>query len=271
MKQVKFSIIAILVLIMSSCAEKIDTTTDETMKESVKKVKESLEGEKKEKFENSLKLLMFSGMDFKQILSDGDPDKTVNDMKSLIDGKTADEIIAEGEKIQKEIDRKKKEQAKGEIDELYEAKEKANSDRSMLAKFEVKRSRFYIRTSGTYYVTKQPVIEMTVMNGTGQAISRGYFKGTLSSPNRSIPWLKDDFNYEISGGLEPGEEVTWYLEPNMFSDWGKVDAPKDAILTISVNQLDGANKETLYSINNFGESEQERLDKLLASYPDLKK
>ena len=102
-------------------------------------------------------------------------------------------------------------------------------------------------------------------------LSRAYFTGTLASPNRSVPWIKDDFNYEISGGLEPGEEVTWYLAPNMFSDWGKVDAPKDAVFTVEVTQLDGPDEEEMYSVNNFGEDEQERLEELLADYPEFKK
>ena len=57
----------------------------------------------------------------------------------------------------------------------------------------------------------------------------------------------------------------------MFSDWGEVDAPKDAILTAEVTQLDGANGEELYSTNNFGETEQERLEELLKSYPEFAK
>jgi hypothetical protein len=149
--------------------------------------------------------------------------------------------------------------------------EQAEKDKTMLAKFEVKRSRFYKRKQGTYYVTEEPIIELTVMNGTDKAVSRAYFTGTLASPNRSVPWIKDDFNYEISGGLEPGEEVTWYLAPNMFSDWGEVDAPKDAVLTVEVKQLDGPDGEEMYSVNNFGEDEQERLEELLANYPEFKK
>ncbi len=48
----------------------------------------------------------------------------------------------------------------------------------MLAKFEVKRSRFYKRKIRTYYVTEEPIIEHTVMNGTNQAISRVDFTVT---------------------------------------------------------------------------------------------
>lgn len=262
-------LISILAILLTSCTKKIDGSSEETLKSSIEEIKSSLDAEKKEKFEEALTLFMFHGIDFANILEDGG-EKTITDIKSSLDGKTANDIIAEGEKIKKEIERKKKEQAKIEIDELYEKRALANQDRLMLEKFEIKRSRFYIRKSGTYYITEEPVIELTVYNGTDKAVSRAYFTGTLASPNRSIPWLKDDFNYSISGGLEPGEEVTWSLAPNRFGEWASVDAPKDAILTVEVNRLDGPNGEEIYSVNNFGEYEQERLDELLASYPEFK-
>jgi hypothetical protein len=263
--------LGVIAILLSSCAKKIDGSSEEAMKSSIEEIKKSLDDEKMDKFEESMKLIMFHGVDFGKLIKEGGAEKSVSDMKSKLDGKTADDVIAEGEKIQAEIERKKKEQARGEIEELYQKMEQAEKDKEMLAKFEVKRSRFYKKKKGTYNVTEEPVIELTVMNGTDKAVSRAYFTGTLASPNRSVPWIKEDFNYEISGGLEPGEGVTWHLVPSMFSDWGEVDAPKDAILTVDVNQLDGPDGEEMYSVNNFGEDEQERLEELLADYPELKK
>lgn len=261
--------LALSVLLFSSCVKKIDGSSEETLKASVEEIKKSLDDEEKQKFEEAIKLVMFHGLDFGSLMK-GNADETISDMQSKLHGKTADEIIAEGEKIQIEIERKKKEQAKIEIKELYEKKEKAKEDKIMLAKFEVKRSRFYKRKQA-YYLQVEPVIELTILNGTNQAVSKAYFTGTLASPNRSIPWLKDDFNYKISGGLEAGEEATWYLAPNMFSDWGKVKAPKDAVFTVEVKQLDGADGEEIYSLNNFGDEEQKRLEELLTNYPEFKK
>lgn len=265
----KVLLLGLSILLLASCAKKIDGSSDETMKSSIEAIKKSLNEEKKKEFEEALHLIMLHGFDFGTFLQDDGAEETVTDLRSKVDGKTASAIISEGKVIKEEIERKKKEQAKLEIEELYQKKAKAETDRIKLAKFEVKRSRFYKRRTGTYYVTEDPIIEITVLNGTDQAISRAYFTGTLSSPERSVPWLKDDFNYQIPGGLEPGEEVTWYLAPNMFSDWGTVDAPKDAILTVEVKRLDDANEEELYSVNVFGEDEEERLNELLNSYPEF--
>lgn len=258
-------------ILLSSCAKTIDGSSEETLKSSIDEIKKSLGDEKKEKFEKSMKLIMFHGLDLGKLIKDGSAEETISDMKSKLDGKTVDDVIREGDKIQAEIERKKKEQAKVEIEELYQKKDQAEKDKRMLVKFEVKKSRFYKRKKGTYYITEEPIIELTIINRTDIAVSRAYFTGTLASPNRSVPWIKDDFNYEISGGLEPREEVTWHLVPNMFSDWGQVDAPKDAVFTVDVTQLDGPNGEEMYSINNFGKREQEKLEELLEKYPEFKK
>jgi hypothetical protein len=261
----------LLCLLIISCQKKIDSSNEESMRNSIKEINESLEEDKKEEFQESMKLMMFNGLEISDLMKDGGAEKTGEDFKTRIDGMTADDVIEQGHKVKAEIERKKKEQAKTEVLVLYTARENAENDKKMLSKFEVIKSQFYVRKKGTYYITKEPIIELTVKNGTDKAISRAYFTGTLVSPERTIPWIKDDFNYEISGGLESGEVVTWYLAPNMFSDWGEVDVPKDAILNTEVTQLDGPNGDALYSINNFGETEQKRLEELLKSYPELAK
>ena len=191
-----------------------------------------------------------------------------DDLRGKLDGMAFEEVIAEGERVQMEIDEKNKEQARIEIEELYVKMKNSNEDRSELAKFHVEKSRYYKKKSGVYLISYDPILELTVINGTNQAISRAYFKGTIKSPERTIPWLVQDFNYEISGGLEPNERANWHLAPNSFSEWGTVDAPKDAIFTVEVTRLDGADGEKLFSID-FDEDDQERLGELLNDYPEF--
>ena len=109
----------------------------------------------------------------------------------------------------------------------------------------------------------QPVIAMTVTNGTDKAIARAFFIGTLASPNRSVPWVKDDFNHSISGGIEPGETQKWSLAPNMFSKWGSVKPNKDAVLTVEVVELRGNDDTVLWSARKLDE-EKKQLEKAQA-------
>lgn len=267
----RFVLLATTVLFLTSCDKKIDGSSEEAFESSIEEVKATLDEDKKEKFEEALALIAFEGIDLESFMQEDGSDEITSEIASKLDGKTAEEILAEGERIQAEIAREEKEQARQEIGELYQQMDAAKQDKQMLEKFEIKRSLFYKQKSGEYFVSVDPIIELTVLNGTDKAVSRAYFKGTLASPERSVPWIEDNFNYSISGGIEPGEEVTWKLAPNEFSDWGQVDAPEDAVLTVEVTQLDGANGDEIYSINDFGEGEEERLEELLKEYPDLKK
>ena len=266
--KVKTLLIAILSLsILLGCSSpKIDTSSDETMKASIEKVRQSLPKEKKEQFDEALKILAFNQIDFKNILSAAAGFGTTEaKIKEVLNGKTGNEVIAEAEKIKKERKEKERIQALEEIKELKDKKVKANQARTELSNFKVLRSRFYKR-SHEYSFMPEPIIELTVKNGTRHAVSRAYFIGTIASPNRSVPWLKDSFNYEISGGLEPGEEATWHLAPNSFSEWGKVDVPKDAIFTVQVEQIDGSDGKALYSTKIFSEEDEKRLKTLKESY-----
>ena len=270
MRKIIFPILLSLI-IFSSCSKKIDGSSNEAMKASIEKMTDSMEGEKKKKFKDALQLIMFEDIDFSEIIKQGNAEEAIPDLKTKLDGKTADDIIAEGEKIKAAIEQKKKEQAKIEISELYQKQQQSEAAKKMFAKFEIKRSQFYKQKRGTYYTTEKPIIELTVLNGTDSAISRAYFTGRVASPGRSVPWIEEDFNYSISGGLEPGEETTWYLAPNMYSDWGEVDVPKDAILTVKLNKLDGPTGKVLYSAQSFGKYEKERLEELLSNYPEFMK
>jgi hypothetical protein len=145
-----------------------------------------------------------------------------------------------------------------ELARLRTKKASADTARVELAKFEVQNALFERRTQG--FLT-QPVISLAVTNGTGSPVARAYFRGKLATPGRAVPWFEDTFNYEIPGGLEPGENAKWNLEPNMFSGWGSAQAPKGAVLTVTVERLDGPDGKPLFD-GSWSEQEQARLDEL---------
>ena len=117
------------------------------------------------------------------------------------------------------------------------------ADDAEMTKFRIIKSRFYLQ-KGT--LSDDPIIELSVKNETDHPISRAYFEGTLLTPGRSVPWVKDEFNYEIAGGLEPGESANWRLLPNRFGEWGRAPNRSDMVLTVKVRRLDGPNGEKLF-------------------------
>ncbi len=104
MNFMKFSAISIAVFMCVSCSQKIDCSTDEAMKLSIKEINESLNEEEKVEFSEALKLVMFSKVDLKQMIANGKDDNTVNDIKSKLDGKTASDIIEEANQIKAKME-----------------------------------------------------------------------------------------------------------------------------------------------------------------------
>jgi|TARA_R100000935_G_scaffold57876_1_gene93021 hypothetical protein len=257
----------IVLTILAGCSDpKIDASSDEAMKVSVEKVRESLPQVRRKEFDEAIQVLAFSNLNMMDLLAEGasGAGNVKGKVRKSLDGKTGQQVIAEAERVRAERKERERQQALKEIRELEERRAKSESAHKQLQKFEIIRSRFYMREKE--YMGNQPIIELTVENRTGQAISRAYFEGTLASPNRSVPWHKDTFNYSISGGLEPGEKAAWSLAPNMFSGWGKIEAPADAVFTVTVERLDGADGEPLYSKSGFDERKRQRLSELKKEY-----
>ena len=248
--KLRIFILTFVAIFFVGCSDpKVDASSDETMKTSIAKVRKSLPVDKKVQFDEAVQLMAFSKIDLKSILAEGATGvgNLKSKMKESVNGKTGEQIIAEATQIKLERERQQKEQALQEIKELEEKRQLSVVAREQLKSFKVLRSRFYKQKQE--YVGEQPIIELTVQNGTSSAVSRAYFSGTIASPNRSVPWHQDTFNYSISGGLEPGEEAFWSLAPNMFSDWGKVKAPSDSIFTVTVERIDEVDGKALYSMS----------------------
>jgi hypothetical protein len=257
--------IAAIASVLTGCSEpRIDATSDESYKESMAAVRESLPDDRRREFEEAGQLVLMSKANPFELMSSPDMEVTMRAaLKDAMHGKTADEVIADAQRIRAEQEAKRREQAVAEIGVLR-AKQVADAEaRAELANFEISRSRF---SKERGYLGMQPVIELTVKNGTSVPVSRAYFTGTLSSPGRSVPWIKESFNYGIRGGLEPGETAAWKLSPNMFSEWGSVDAPDDAVFTVEAVRLDGPDGEPTFRADTFSERDAKRLIELTAQY-----
>lgn len=254
-------------LVLSGCGEpKLDGSSDEAMQKSIAKVADSLSDDKRTQFRSDVQLIAMSHLDLGGMLKGtSSAEASKQSMLTSLNGKTAEEVSAEAKRILAEREARQREQALAEIGELTDKQAKSEAAKSQLSKFTVTKSRFFLRDEEYSYQPK-PIIELSVHNGTDKAVSRAYFKGTIASPGRSVPWLSDTFNYEISGGLEPGEAASWVLAPNMFSEWGKVRAPDDAVFTVEVYKLDGADKNELYDASGLTERELKRLVELKAKY-----
>lgn len=263
----KYVVVAASVLMLSACGEpKLDGSSEEAMKKSAKAVSESLPAEKRSQFEADLSLIALSKANIGAVMSGktSSSELTASVFRSL-DGKTAVQVSSEASAIRVDRERREREEAASEVSDLRSKQAAAESAKAKLAQFAVTKSRFYKQKSD-YSYTADSYIEIAVKNGTEYPISRAYFRGTLATPGRAVPWVVEDFNYSISGGIEPGESMEWDLKPNSFGKWGQVSAPADAVLTVDVVRLDGADGKPLFDSEGFSERDAERLESLLKKY-----
>lgn len=260
-------VLFLMFIVLMGCGKPtIDTSSDEKMKTSIEKVKQSLPSERQKEFEEALQVISFSKIDMSSIFTQGEKavEGLESKVKKALHGKTGLQVIEEADRIKNEVREEEKQESIKRIKELEEMKLLADKDKLELNKFKIIKSRFYKQKQE--YLSDQPIIELKVKNGTEHSISRAYFIGTLKSADREVPWLKESFNYKISGGLKPGEETTWSLSPNMFSEWGTVKVPKDAEFIVEVTRLDGADEKALFTVNNFTDRELNELNELKSKY-----
>nr|WP_160153317.1 DUF6694 family lipoprotein [Microbulbifer sp. ALW1] len=279
-----------MALALTACGDpKVDGSSEEAFKESMAKVVASLPASEHEKFSGAVMTLMMGGQDFFKLAAMGEAgaDQMEIQARAKMNGKTADEILAMAEELQRKLKAKqekeeaeeeqrrkeqaardaerKRQQALEELQALEADMAKAEAAAADLGKFQVLNARYYEKvTKSDFYTHRSKTIEITVRNGTDKPVSRAYFKGTLASQGRSVPWAVDTFNYEIPGGLEPGEKATWKLMGD-YSDFARADAPGDAVLTVVVERLDGADGEPIADARVFDERKAERLTELQAT------
>ncbi len=269
-------LLGILTMCWMGCQPTIDASTEESMTSSVEKIKQSLGEGKRIRFELALKSVLLDGMNLEDAIyaewagEEYDMEASVDSLRRSLDGMTADDVIARADAIQAERAAELKASVKEQLDELLAKKAAAAEAKRQLALFKISDARFYKRKEGTYYITEQPIIQLTVTNGTQIPVSHAYFTGTLQSPGRSVAWIKEDFNYAIAGGMEPGESDSWKLAPNQFSDWGSVEAPSDAIFTVEAVRLDGPEGAPALDASGFTEDDEKRVAEIYATYPDFK-
>lgn len=113
MKKVSLLLAAVFAVSIFACMpasqnSKIDASSEKSLKTSVEKVRDSLTEDKKVEFDQSLMVVIFySAQDEMQGIFDNNLEPTEEEIfayiQKVLDGKTADEIIEQAKKIEKQM------------------------------------------------------------------------------------------------------------------------------------------------------------------------
>lgn len=105
---------------------------------------------------------------------------------------------------------------------------------------------YYWKRSGRL---EQPAIEFAVFNGGKSAISRAYFRVALTTPNRTIPWARQDYVEVFKGGLEPREKRQLSLHPTGAWSDPQLKYLPDAVLKVEVLNYEDADGEKMVGVD----------------------
>lgn len=255
-----------LIFLFIGCGDKkVDTSSDKSLKQSIKDIRKSLSSDKLKEFDEALPILMFKDFDTKNVFFKQDllVDLELSKAKVNLEDKTADEIIAESEIIKKDRIIKRKEELKEKINVLEEKKQKIKDFQDKLST-NLTVSNIVLNKKNSEY--SQGNISFVLSNNLNFTISSIEFELKFISPNREVPWTTAILHESIPGGIASNEKTnietsisTFYIRGNKLDD-----LPSDAIPVISITSIyDSSNKKIKEqdSFSNWDESQLERLKK----------
>ena len=245
----------------------VDASSRESMRASIEEMRRSLSSDERRELDETIETILTGKLDLEAFYLGYDTSDLSPDVRKAVDGKNVDELFAEAKAIREKRKAEERERVEAEIKEIDHKRAADRAARVHLAKFEVSGCRYY-RKDG--FGDGEAIIEFSVHNRTRFHVARAYFRATLSTPERPTPWLKHNFNYEIPGGVSPGEQVTWSLIPSGFSTWGRTQVPNEATLTIEILRLDGLDGREIFSAMHFTEADEALLADLRAKLADRK-
>ena len=263
----RLSALSLSALVLVGCSDpKVDTSSMPAAVVSIEKVRESLPTYKRDEFDTALKIIAmssFNGIDLfnPQRMNAAEIAESAN---AYMHGLTGDEIIERADKMLRQRRAREREQALRTLNRLEAKQDSAQRAQEHLAQISIDNARYYISTSP--YGALEPVIELTVTNGSEHAVAELMLHGVLKSPNREVAWVDETFYYAISGGLAPGESATWSLAPNRFGPWGNDQIPRNAVLTLTLLGVNNSEGEPLWDAPALTDNEAERLEELRAEY-----
>ena len=263
----RLSALSLSALVLVGCSDpKVDTSSMPAAVVSIEKVRESLPTYKRDEFDTALKIIAmssFNGIDLfnPQRMNAAEIAESAN---AYMHGLTGDEIIERADKMLRQRRAREREQALRTLNRLEAKQDSAQRAQEHLAQISIDNARYYISTSP--YGALEPVIELTVTNGSEHAVAELMLHGVLKSPNREVAWVDETFYYVISGGLAPGESATWSLAPNRFGPWGNDQIPRNAALTLTLLGVNNSKGEPLWDAPALTDNEAERLEELRAEY-----
>lgn len=248
-----------LFLFLFGCGEtRVDTSSYETLVKSLAKIRTSLPENKKKEFDEYSMLMAFYEVDLKNLAAGEGVDKLADaKINVALNGKSGEDILAEGPKYKSDIERLNREKLVQEHNKIAKKKNDFIMAKKMITTFKVVKSRlFKEKASGSDIMV--PILEMNVKNGTDQAVFKVHFDWDITNPSNGESKGERGVVYEIPEGIQPNDAAVWKITPKITD----IEISPEFKLKINIIQLDDKNGEALFGGNKLTEKEEERLAEL---------
>ncbi|MFK7959863.1 MAG: hypothetical protein AB8G96_04990 [Phycisphaerales bacterium] len=246
--------------------------------QSVERAASRLAGERRSDFLDAVSLLVAPLEREEASIADmADPQEAARRRRGRIHGMSADQIIAEAERVREsraiaaEANR---------VSELARARAEAftkvaalrgrlDADaQARLGDFAIERVRFVGTNAGLISGSRD--IQLDVRNHLDQPIAAVRLQLLLVGPGRAVPWIDRTIRYTIPGGIEAGESATWRVRTSATDGWNAdIDHVAPVVLVARPLELVGVRGISLTGAY-FDDADEARLEALLAahSHPD---
>lgn len=236
------------VMTLYGCAPvTLDVSSKEALEQSLFELREPMTPVELARFEESLDYLV-GGMEVPGETADQNQVDAVLELYRPLAGRTAEGIVAEARF-------RRIREVRSAVIYLESGRDATEEVRDQLAQFRFGAARVFKRHR---QFLEWPVIEMRVFNGTGHTVHLVHFRAALLSPGDEEPWLIEEFDHVIMGGMEPRASDVWRIEPQQ-RDWIRlIDPHPNLIFTIEPMRLEALGGNVLAS-TDWGEVEAHRL------------
>jgi hypothetical protein len=238
-----------VVVVLGGCAPvTLDVSSIEALELSLFELREPMTPEELARFNEALDYLV-GGVTVSSQEPDRDQVESALDLFRPLAGRTGEGIVAEARF-------RRIREVRSAVIYLESGRDATEAVRQELAEFKFGAARVFKRHR---QFLEWPVIEMRVFNGTDHKVDLVHFRAALLSPDDEDPWLVEEFDHVVLGGMEPGGSDVWRIEPRQ-RDWIRlIDPHPDLMFSIEPLRLEALGGNVL-AATDWGEIEAHRLD-----------
>ena len=227
----------------------LDVSSTEALQRSLTEMREPLSPDERARFDEAMGYLVgdagaLPGSDVVDVAST----ELMLDIYRPLEGRTVDGIVAEAY-------RTRLAEVQQIVGELRERKEAAVTESPIIDRFRLGQARVFKRHIN---YLEWPVLEMKVENGTEHRVDLVHLRGALLLPGEPEPWLEEEFDRVVFGGLGPGARDVWRIEPDQ-QEWERlIDPHPDVRFELEVMRLEKLGDVVVAEID-WGAVEEHRL------------